>query len=510
MVRRTLWRVPLWVLWGTTAACTQEVPLTTALPVISVLPDAVDFGEAVAADQSPASADERLRKATVFVANPGRANLFATLRTDDPEFGLVDPKTGDLTDELSITLERDTERATDLRFAPLTVGPTPGTLVIESNDLDRPVVNVKLTGLGRVPYAPEIDVDPVTLDFGDVALDALASDIVTITNLGDAPLTLGTTEQAGAGAFRLATRDPSGTVLLPGGSLPVLVEYTAQQTGGDSGTWTVRSDDGDEPEVTVDFQANGGGEFDYPEAVITGCPATADVTDPVAVTLSGAMSSAPGGGPLDYAWSLVRPLQTVDPSHAPMPVDEVETTFVIDAAGIWEVALTVTDDMGVSSVPAKCIVDATPLDDIYVELTWEGPTADLDVHLARDGAPFFDTPDDVSYCNPTPDWGLEGDPSDDPALARDDDDGWGPEVITLPRANDGTYLVRVHHFDDGDDGSVTATAVIYVNGVRQIETSAVLARNAVWEVGQVNWPDATFGAYAGAPFDAGGDRECDP
>ncbi|MEM6929205.1 MAG: hypothetical protein AAF602_19860, partial [Myxococcota bacterium] len=92
----------------------------------------------------------------------------------------------------------------------------------------------------------------------------------------------------------------------------------------------------------------------------------------------------------------------------------------------------------------------------------------------------------------------------------DDDDGLGPEIIVIPVASDDTYLVRVHHFDDGDDGSVTATVVAYADGERIAETSAVLARNEVWDVGQINWPDATFGTSTAPIVDAGGTRECLP
>jgi len=494
----------------TLTACSSEVPISIATPAISVLPDALDLGEAVAADQEGARPVNQRATDRLFVENTGRADLRWAISFEDPAFTLVDPETGEATPNLEGELPPGADQEVGIRFAPPTLGEASASLIVASNDPDRPGVEVTLTGEGRVPYAPDIEVLPRALDFGPVELGETSQEVVTVLNLGDAPLDLGTVSQTGAGTFQLASGDPSGIRLLPGASLPVLVQFAPVQISGDSGVLTLRSNDADEPAVDVTLDANGGGDFAYPEAVITGCPATADVSEPVTVTLSAASSIDPDGGMLAYSWSMVRRPDAGDPDNDLTPLDEVDTSFLVDAAGIWEVALVVVNEAGRPSVPAKCTIDATPIDDVYVELSWAGPTSDLDLHLARDNAAFFAVPDDVSYCNPAPDWGAPGDPSDDPVLARDDDDGLGPEIITLPVAPDDTYLVRVHHFDDGDDGAVTATVVVYADGERIAETSAVLARNEVWEVGQINWPDATFGTSNAPVTDAGGTRECAP
>jgi len=490
-------------------ACAPETVISLPTPTVSVLPEALDLGEAVGADQDDGDPAERATTETLFVENTGRADLSYELTVSDAGFSIVDPASGEPVGDVTGVLEPGDDLAVDVRFAPPALGEFAGTLTVASNDPDRPSVEVPLQGTGRVAYAPDIEVTPLALDFGDVELGEVGQDFVTVLNLGDAPLTLGTVTQSGAGTFRLASGDPSGAELLPGASLPVLVEFAPVQTGGDSGVLTLRSDDADEPAIDVALQANGGGDFDYPEAIITGCPATADVSEPVPITLSGVDSIDPDMGSLTYDWRLVRRPDAGDEGALPFPDDGVQTTFVVDAAGIWEVTLVVTNASGLPSVPAKCVIDATPVDDVYVELSWAGPTSDLDLHLARDNAPFFSA-NDVSYCNPNPDWGAAGDDQDDPRLALDDDDGFGPEIITLPVAPDGTYLVRVHHFDDGDDGSVTATVVVFADGQRITEASAVLARNEVWEVGQINWPARTFGTSTTPPFDAGGTRECAP
>ncbi|MEO0606294.1 MAG: choice-of-anchor D domain-containing protein, partial [Myxococcota bacterium] len=353
------------------AACSREVVISIPTPTISVLPDALDFGEVVAADQVGAEPENQQATAPLFVENTGRADLVWALTLDGDGLAVLDPVTAEAVTTLGGTLEPGDDLTLDVAFAPPTLGDAAATLVVTSNDPDRPAVEVPLTGVGRVPFAPDIELDRLVIDFGTVELDEVAQEVLTIRNTGDAVLTLGTLTQNGAGTFRI-DRDPSGTRLLPGASLPVLVEFEPIQTGGDSGQLTVRSDDADEPEVDVDLLANGGGNFEYPEAVITGCPETADVSDPVTVTLSGA-DSLPLGTAFTYQWAMVRRPDAGDAGNLPTPTDGEETQFVVDAAGIWEITLIVVDDAGRPSVPAKCVIDATPIDDVYVELSWAGP-----------------------------------------------------------------------------------------------------------------------------------------
>jgi hypothetical protein len=190
------------------------------------------------------------------------------------------------------------------------------------------------------------------------------------------------------------------------------------------------------------------------------------------------------------------------------PTDAAVTNLLIDAAGTWEVSLTVTNDLGIPSVPSKCLIEAVPIDNLHVELTWNGGTSDFDLHLALEDAPFFSVPGEVSWCNRLADWGVAGELSDDGHLDLDDHDGYGPENAGVTIPADGIYRVRVHAFDDGDDGSVTANVSVFLNGDLEWQGSQVLDRNEVWEVGQINWPDATFGVVTEEPWDAMGVREC--
>ena len=58
----------------------------------------------------------------------------------------------------------------------------------------------------------------------------------------------------------------------------------------------------------------------------------------------------------------------------------------------------------------------------------------------------------------------------------------------------GRYHVKVHYYDDNGDFAVQASVKVWLNGAVEWTGSKVMTRNQVWDVGQINWPDATFAA----------------
>lgn len=471
-------------------ACTAEQPpITRLLPEISVVPGEVAFGERT----SPLTHAQ-----TLFVSNGGRATLELDVQLDDPEgvFGL---------DVTSATIEKGDTLALPVTFTPPTFLDYAAELVLASNDEDDPVVRVAVTGTGVAGPVPDIDLSTRAIDFGPV--DGEATQVLTITNQGTAPLQLGEIGQAGSGAFELLTR-PSGQIVAPGNDLPVVVRYAPADDAGDSGTLTFPSDDPDEPSLDVVLLGNGGADFPYPEARID-CPGTVD--PPRFVDLDGLGSIDPGGNlPLTYAWTLAELPEDVDgnpisAAYLTSPTGE-ETRLWADAVGTYVVELVVTNALGVRSAPARCTVEAIPAEDLLVELTWNTARADLDLHLARRGAALFHVPDDVSFCNRRPSWGST---DQSPRLDLDDRAGFGPENVSLQSPADGDYEVRVHYFDDAGDDTVTATVRVYVLQTLALQLSKNLDRDEVWDVASVRWPAATVAARSGDPAPASR-RQCPP
>lgn len=474
-------------------ACGNEINFSDLSGHFSAAPGALEFGEVVA---NEGSATQEL-----FITNSGVVALEISeiLPPDDPAFTVGgDPSFEVLPDESVVV---------PVTFAPTALGEASASITFVTSDIELEQAVIPLHGTGRAPYAPDIEVRPPSVDFGAVAVGAPEKvAFFEVANVGDAELALGSVVQAGAGTFVL-DHDFSGTRLAPGDVLAVLVSYTALQPDGDSGTLAIPSNDPDEPLVEVPLTANGGGSFDYPVAVIA-CPGAVDLVGEVTVVLDGTGSYDPLGGSLTYLWSVVRRPLGADDDAAALPADAPIATIPLAAAGVWEVSLVVTSDAGVPSVPAKCVLDAVPVDAVHVELAWSGPSSDMDLHLADGDADLFDVPGDVSWCNQQPDWGVAGAVDDDPTLLLDDSVGFGPEQIGVPLPADGFYPVRVHFFDDGEDGDTTATVSVFIEGALAWSGSRVLARNQVWDVGQVNWPDRTFGVGTNEPWDAGGEREC--
>ncbi len=487
---RTEWLLPLIAL----SACgPSDINIVNLIPELAVAPEEVlDFERVVVFTDSTGE---------VFFSNPGRAVLDVDLVLEGPDASAFS------LDTTNFQIDEDGNRTVVAAFMPTELRPYEATIAIASNDPELPVYGVTLIGEGREPPAPEIEIIPGTqLDFGPVDVGSDEVEYLEIVNLGDAPLALGSIRQVGAGTFSMDI-DPSLTEVAPGASTAVVVQYAPIQDQGDNGTLLVPSNDADEPEVSIELVANGGGTFEYPVAVID-CPGALDLAGPQQVHLDGTGSYDPLGFPLTYAWTLSARPEGADPTTSLDPVDQPETDLTVSVAGLWEVTLQVTNSVGTPSVPEKCILDAVPADQLYVELSWKGANADMDLHLARNDAGLFESPDDTSWCNTNPDWGSSTDPDDDPRLDLDDDEGYGPENINVLSPADGTYLVRVHHFDDANDGDVTAEVKIWTFGQIAWEGSKVLARNDVWDVGQVNWPDGTVGVNNVPPWDAGSTREC--
>ena len=98
-------------------------------------------------------------------------------------------------------------------------------------------------------------------------------------------------------------------------------------------------------------------------------------------------------------------------------------------------------------------------------LTWSSPedpspggsVTDLDLHLRHPNGPWQDDLWDVDFTNRNPDWGIEGDTSDDPTLDRDAISTEGPEQITMRQPEDGVvYQVGVHVYNDSNNGPTLA------------------------------------------------------
>lgn len=432
--------------------------------------DTVDFGDVIV----PYTADK-----TFQVLNAGRADLRVTdIRIEDDEDGVY------TIDTTEATIAPDEGITVGLSFEPFTFDAYNHTIVIESNDPENPIYEVSLLGEGVDGPVPDIALSAQSIDFGTVAPGTTATEFVQIANTGDGPLLIDRIDQSGSGNFAIEAGPRTGGEVAGPGETSLIISYAPGADSGDSATFTIVSNDPDEPEVDLVVVGNGGSEDEYPVAVID-CPA--EVNPPLTIDLDGSGSFDPNGyEPLDYEWTVLsRPLGSFS---APFNPSDPLTSLFVDLAGDWVVELRVTNSVGLTSAPATCAFFAQPQENLHVELVWDTSNSDLDLHLVQATSQFFDADGDCCFCNRNPNWGTSGS-IDDPFLALDNVAGYGPENIKTQEPEFGDYFVKVHYYSDGGGGSTTATLRVWMNGdpTPFFEESKIITNKEVWDVGIVRW-----------------------
>ena len=122
----------------------------------------------------------------------------------------------------------------------------------------------------------------------------------------------------------------------------------------------------------------------------------------------------------------------------------------------------------------------SPIPRIHVALRWDADSTDFDLHLIRGGGA-FGSADDCYFGRRTPDWGVAGDPDDNPRLDRDDVDGFGPEFIDYLDPVADTYLVEVNFFSARFDPPTNATVAVFVDDLLALElTREMNAMDHYW------------------------------
>ena len=424
----------------------------------------------------------------ITISNSGRVSMDVSFAFTGPD---ADKFSVDQVSPLTIEAAQNdlpTTTMVNVEITPSTYVEYDATLAITTQDTEQPTeVDIPVTAMGK--HAPQCDlaIDPLSVDFGDVDPGDLKLANVMLQNTGDDDCTLGAIDQLGSGQFELEF-DPSNQTLASGASTPIEIAYQPVLTTGDNGSIAINSNDPDTPQTVVTLLGNGGGDYSYPVAVID-CPDSSE--PPTWAILDGAGSYDPSGDSLTYTWSLSDKPEgsggyVQDPAN-------VHTQVWTDIAGNYEVELVVTNTIGVKSAPARCPIKATPSDALHIELVWDGPTADVDLHLTRSDSVIWEKPGDVNWCNKTPDWGTAGPNDADPRLDLDDTSGYGPENINIKSPENGIYYIEVMYFKQNSDKTINATVRTYVHGALVSTLKRAMVFNDVWTVGQVNWPDGTVG-----------------
>ena len=476
------------------AACAPpEQKFTVLTPSVSVAPEVLEFGEVV-----PGLAISR----DLAVLSSGRRTLEITdIRLEPADGAIVLDWT--MPDEGLVELPASDTLNLPISFEPTDFVSYAASLVIESNDGENPELIVDITGEGVIGPQPDIAATPSAVDFGTVTTGETATEYILVSNEGDGNLQISGTTQTGSGAFSVVG-SLGGQTLAPSGSIPVAIEYTPDGgLTGHAGTLVISSDDPDTPELAIELI---GGEvdpdIDYPEAIISG---EDTLNPPQLVPLDGS-ASTPGDSAeddtLSFAWSIASA-----PAHSNAELtndDQPNTQLDVDVAGDYTVQLIVTDSTGATSAPAVHNIRARPVEELYVALTWNTTESDLDLHVLPSGGTWFGD-DDLSYCNPETTWSAGAG-----TYSGDDEDGLGPETVTITDLSDTAFHIGVHYFSDNGGMTTEAAVTVFMNGEMQGETTMSLVHNDFWSAGyiRIDGDEGTFFPSSSHPM-VSDVRECE-
>ena len=91
----------------------------------------------------------------------------------------------------SFTLAPGATHNLNVRFDPLTIGPKATTLRVTSDDQDESVLDVALSGTGKI-LIPDIHVTPASHNYGLHSIGTSVTQAFTVSNTGDGDVVVGT------------------------------------------------------------------------------------------------------------------------------------------------------------------------------------------------------------------------------------------------------------------------------------------------------------------------------
>lgn len=139
----------------------------------------------------------------------------------------------------------------DVTYTPGEAGDDVGTLNVASNSINSPA-SATFSGSGegvQAPLEPNISVTPIKIDFSAVIIGNSVVDITTVSNDGNAPLTIDSVSLLNGSDFAFGANLP--ITLASGTSTDIQITFTPTSEGTITDTLSISSDDPDEPAVPV-------------------------------------------------------------------------------------------------------------------------------------------------------------------------------------------------------------------------------------------------------------------
>lgn len=159
---------------------------------------------------------------------------------------------------------------------------------------------------------------------------------------------------------------------------------------------------------------------------------------------------------------------------------------------VHEASFVLTPEGGgvASTLFFRAEVVAPPVADtqVSVRLEWDTLGTDLDLHFVRGDRQPFDSLNDCFFRQKNPDWGVLGDPIDDPYLDRDDTNGFGPEDMNLALARETRYNVYVHFYRApvGGRPSIASVSINLFGTEVAVPSRQLVGCGESWYVGRID------------------------
>jgi len=144
-------------------------------------------------------------------------------------------------------------------YTPADDGDDFGCLEIASNDPDENPAILNLEGTGQTPTLPQPDINlnPVAVDFGEVAVGTLVSLQTEVQNLGDADLVVSEISWCAGTSAEYSPSNFANFIVAPGTSQSVTVNYSPGDDGLDQGCLDFISNDPDESIASLGLSGSG-------------------------------------------------------------------------------------------------------------------------------------------------------------------------------------------------------------------------------------------------------------
>ncbi len=530
-------------------------------PTIKVDPPEIDFGTVpLAADNSSTvtisnQGDGDLTITTLTVAKI--APKFFTLQTDDGT--KYEGNTAPITLPEPWVLAPGASKTVTVTFHGLDTVGHGANLTFGSNDTKTPEATVTMKANQKVAC---IKVVPdKELNWGSVLVGQASLKSVTLKNCGTEDLILdkfalaNDTDSAflmDVATFLLGPNKAGSTPITVASNQMVTVPVTCTPPAAQTDPFTANltfTDNTLTPNKSIALSCKGA-TTNCATPIIT-CLEGEEVPPQSVIHLDATMSLVAPGKTLKYKWTVVKQPPgtqgyTFSPSDTAAKVNFGTSTntpngpqIQVNVVGVYVFHLEVADSDGkVGCGPVEYTVQVIPDAGLHVELLWDTPQdadpndkdgADLDLHFAhpeaekanictdpltlcagkpcvcqmdgdKDGTPdpWFASTFDCYWFNPQPFWGSATAPEDDPFLALDDTDGYGPENLNMAAPENALYRVGVHYWDAHDYGDSSATVTIWIDQVQVGQFKQKLAECDMWWVKRVDYANKALTDFPNA------------